>query len=163
MVGYSASGKGVKLVTEGLRGTELAIGDIVNELPEVGSNIMEDLANRLQVSAKNRVAPLDSGSGELKDSIVARWVNQWSMVVFAGQGIKRPQHAVHQEFGFAPHWIHKSQWMGDWSGWTSSDDFAYVRKHTPYMAPAVEEITKPSKVDEVIEKHLNPQIKKLTR
>lgn len=159
--GYGGKGGMIQVTTDGIRGTERAIADIRSELPEVGKNIMEDLATRLQISAKRRVAPQESGSGELKRSIDVEWVNQWSMRVTAGNGIRRPQHAVHQEYGFQPHYVHISQWMGD--NWEPRGEFAYVREHTPYMRPAVREITKTQKVDEVIQKHLDPQLRKIER
>jgi hypothetical protein len=135
----------------GLTTLEKDISEIRGELPETGRKIMDDLASRVAVEARSRVGPRGSGSGALKNSIRAQWLNQYALKLSAGQGLSRP-YAYYQEMGFTPHYVHRSQWMGP--RWTSSDEFAYVSKHTPYMRPALALWTQPKKIDEIILEHM---------
>jgi len=76
------------------------------------------------------LAPEDTG--KLRQSIDVDFNN---MTVTAG-GKKAP-YAVAQEFGFTPHWVHSSQWMGSQP---LSSAFARVRRHTSFFRPAMKQV-----------------------
>ena len=74
---------------------------IQTKTPTEGKMLTKRLAQFIVRSAKQRVAPMKSGTGRLMRSIIAR-PSAKGYVVTAGEGIKRP-YAYYQEFGFKTH------------------------------------------------------------
>jgi len=151
----------VSITSKGLKGTSQYIANFRKRFPQKTKDIMNDLSSRVLQSARARVGSQGSGTGTLSNNLEAKWINQYSIKVSApallstgyGTGTPRP-YPYYQEMGFKPHYVHRSQWMG--STWTSNDEFAYVRKHTPYMRPAFNTVSSPDNVDKIIRKHLKP-------
>ena len=109
---------------------------IVARTPKQGMKLTKRLAEFIMRSAKQRVAPLKSGTGALMESIEMH-KSKSGYVVSAGKGLPRP-YAYYQEFGFAPHPIKmkhlSSAAKTKWS-FLRKKKF-WVHKNTPYMGPA---------------------------
>jgi len=129
------------------------------ELPHTANKILKDISSRAEVYAQS-IAPTDTG--RLKSTIETKQVNQYSFdlkigPVPRGKGSKE-SYDYYQEYGFRPHYVHRSMWMG--SKWTSSDDFAYVRKNTPVIWPTYREFLTPDNVNSMVIKHVNTLMQK---
>lgn len=112
---------------------------VQTKTPKEGKKLTERLAKFIVKSAKQRVAPLKTGSGALMRSIKMR-PSKNGFVVSAGEGLRRP-YAYYQEFGFSPHSVRISKlsqtsrlFQELKAGKTRGRIF--VRRHTPYMEPA---------------------------
>ena len=109
-------------------------------MPETSKKILHEASWRLKKSAIMR-APRDTGS--LRKSIYTK-VTTWEAHIFAGGkptmriiGKGAPfDYSVAQEFGFRPHVIHRSMWMGKNP---PKAPFVKVSRFTPFMRPALEE------------------------
>ena len=113
----------------GLSELNMYFNNIKAKTPEQLDILGKRLTDRMVAIAKEKVSPLNSGTGALRRSIYNQKVgNNW--IVTAGEGLKRP-YAYYQEFGFAPHYIHKSQF-----GQKAIGEFQYVEQFFPFMAPA---------------------------
>jgi len=104
MVGQSIVG------VKGLNEVKLYFKNVIAKTPKKMLRLTETLARVVRDEAKAKVAPLDSGTGELRDSIVMKKEGD-GFIVEAGRGLKRP-YAYFQEFGYFPHFVSKKKWMG---------------------------------------------------
>jgi len=115
----------VKIV--GLIQAELYFKNIQRKTPKLGLELTERIARKIVEVAKQKVAPLDSGTGALKASIEMHKEGN-GYIVTAGKGLPRG-YAYYQEYGFQPHWIHKSQF-----GHKARGTFMRVSQFFPYMS-----------------------------
>ncbi|MHA1852282.1 MAG: HK97 gp10 family phage protein [Candidatus Heimdallarchaeaceae archaeon] len=124
----------------GLDKVSKKLQDIERRMPELSEKILKEASWRLKKSAIMR-APKDTG--KLRSTIRAK-VFTWEAHVFAGGtttmrtvGKGQPfDYAVAQEFGFSPHVIHKSLWMGKTP---PKSEFVTVSRYKPFMAPALKQ------------------------
>lgn len=136
--------------------------EIEKRFPQAVEGICREASNLIVSEARDWVAPKGTGSGRLKESIHAKVIKDdfgWRADIFAGENTWRPakgkhggpvNYALMQEYGFAPHIIHKSMWMGP--VWTPSGEFATVRSFMPFMRPSLTSLE--SNIDSIISKQL---------
>jgi len=122
MVGYT-------IKVNGLSELSMYMNNLKVKTPEELDILGKKLTDRMVSIAKEKVAPLNSGTGALRRSIYNQKVGK-NWIVTAGEGLKRP-YAFYQEFGFAPHYIHKSQF-----GQKAIGEFQYVEQFFPFLSPA---------------------------
>lgn len=123
---------------QGLEKVNKFIASLPRELNKEINKTSGQFMRDVQKSAKLR-AP--RATGQLANSIkVKKQKNSWILTVESPYGI-------FQEEGFAPHFIHKfthsrvgyrfTDWLSS-KGYTGSGQFFMVRKHTPFVTPALE-------------------------
>lgn len=119
----------IKMVSVKITGLK-ELNGLVNGL---GRNLMKELNKEsekfmkdVRKSAKLR-AP--KNTGELRRSILLKkeGKNRWLITVESPYG-------VYQEEGFKPHFIHRSMISGN----EGESGFVFVKKHTPFILPALE-------------------------
>ena len=129
----------VTVRVSGLKEVNRYMKKIQTKTPKEGERLTKRIAQFIVRSAKMRVAPEKTGTGDLMRSIeMHRYKNGY--VVTAGRGLRRP-YAYYQEFGFAPHSVRISAldkrsriYQELKAGGTRGRIF--VRRFTPFMSPA---------------------------
>lgn len=100
---------------------------------KAGMELTRRIAEGIRDRAKQNVAPLNTGTGDLYDSIQAiPGKNGW--IAIAGRGLSRG-YTVYQEKGFRPHRIWHKQ-VDPRAGWMYSRKGYWVSHWTPFMTPA---------------------------
>lgn len=137
--------------TKEFRLLEKDLTKLEKEFPEQGKKILNDLGDRVKLSAIGRV---NVDTGRLKSTIETRWKSKHTIEVVAGEGLPRP-YAYFQEKGFTPHSFHVSKWMGSSP---PQGEFVTVgragkgKSWRPFMRPAFENMTTGSKLNEIVDK-----------
>lgn len=127
----------VRVDVRGMQGLFLYLKKVQTNTKKEGMELTRKMAEMIARKARTLVAPLHTGTGNLKQSIRALPMkNGWYAT--AGEGtlnLRGINYAIFQELGFTPHWIHKqmvdSKIRNKFKG-----RFAYVSKFTPFMTPA---------------------------
>lgn len=112
---------------------------IETNTPREGDYLTKRLARFIVRSAKQRVAPMKTGTGRLMRSIMMQ-KSAKGYVVSAGRGIPRG-YAYYQEFGFKPHSVRlsnlpKGSRLYQEAKLSGARGRVFVRRFTPYMEPA---------------------------
>ena len=125
----------VQVRIKGVRETFLYLRRVKTRTKKEGMKLTKKVAMKIMRKAKRIVAPLHSGTGDLKKSIqVVKGKSGYSVV--AGRGLKRP-YATFQEKGFAPHRIFYNQIdPRARMKWPYSPKGYVVSRWTPFMSPA---------------------------
>jgi len=93
----------ISLNVTGIKEIQEYLIKIGKRMPKATSELCEGICNDIVVIAKEKAAPLDSGSGALVNSIHASGKENHWIVSTEGIASDRPFHAYYQEYGFAPH------------------------------------------------------------
>ena len=115
------------------------LNKVILRVPKEMNKLTERMAKFIVNSAKQRVGPLKTGTGDLMRSIEYH-KSQKGYTVTAGEGLQRP-YAYYQEMGFKPHSVRISKLK---EGSRIKNELqaggfrgrVFVRRHTPYMGPA---------------------------
>lgn len=107
--------------------------------PREGNYFAKKMAQFIVRSAKQRVAPMKTGTGRLMKSIMMHKSTK-GYVVSAGRGVPRG-YAYYQEFGFRPHSVRlsslpKGSRLYQEASLGGARGRVFVRRYTPYMQPA---------------------------
>ena len=124
----------VRVTIKGWKDTRVYYKKVERRTPIEGEKLTKRMAERIAQIARMKVAPLKSGSGGLKTSIMVE-KTPLGYRVSAGKGLPRP-YAYYQEYGFSPHYIHKKQF-----GSKAKGKFMMVRQFFPFMGPAWRKVT----------------------
>ena len=121
----------VKII--GLKKAQLYLKNIERKTPGLALKLTEKMAQIIVRTAKEKVAPLNTGTGALKDSIEYHKKGN-GYIVTAGKGLARP-YAYYQEFGYTPHFIGlKNLDPKVRSRWGSKGSRFFVKHFFPYMS-----------------------------
>lgn len=135
-----------RMVSSLPKSTEKAIGSISKEFMDA-----------VKKSAKLR-APRKTG--ELADSINWKSWGKNRLILTVDS-----PYGAYQELGFTPHWVHAGMSTGNKSGTIGSAfniaGFAFVKKHTPFIQPALE--SNLSKLPNLLQKGVDTAIKNARR
>jgi len=125
----------IQVRIKGDRETFLYLKRVQSRTNKEGMELTKRIAMKIQRRAKKLVAPLNTGTGDLKKSImVIKGKNGYAVV--AGRGLSKP-YAFYQENGFMAHRIYWNQIdPRARSKWFYSRDGYVVSRWTPFMSPA---------------------------
>ena len=136
----------MRVSVKGDKGAFLFLKKVVAKTPKEGRKLTERLADTIMNKAKQLVAPLGTGTGNLKGSIRKDEMSRgFSVTAGDGTTVNRlgMNYAVFQEKGFAPH--RTQLWNFNRgsrlyqelkAGGVRDFDSIGVSRHTPFMDPA---------------------------
>lgn len=117
----------IKMTIHGTKRFERILTQLPRELNKALSDSSGEWMRNVVKSAKLR-APRDTE--KLKESIkLIRIKNGWLLDV-------QSPHGIYQEEGFKAHWVHTDMMEGSKS--SGQKGFVWVKKSTPFVAPALE-------------------------
>ena len=97
----------ISIRVTGDKEVQMYLAKIQRDTPIEGERLTEELCREMVAYAKEKVSPLNTGSGKLRDSI--RYYKEGKVwVVNAGEGVvnKSGKHyAQYQEYGYTPHYV----------------------------------------------------------
>ncbi len=134
----------VKVTMTGWTDVQRILRGLPSKAKIQGKALTKRIAMFIVRSAKQRVAPLKTGTGKLMRSIKSIPITN-GYKVEAGRGAVNKagvNYARFQEFGFKPHFIHRdmidtgSRLRRVHRTGKSKRDFLYVSRWTPFMGPA---------------------------
>lgn len=132
----------VKVTVSGVSNVQRYLRALPHKIRVNGKSMTKRVSDFIVRSAKQRVAPMKTGTGTLMRSIKAIPIKDGYKVV-AGDGavnFEGKNYARFQEFGFSPHWVglkklnRRSRLYGELSATGARKVF--VRRWTPFMGPA---------------------------
>lgn len=134
----------VKVTMAGWTGVQRYLRGLPHKAKIQGKALTKRTARFIVRSAKQRVAPLKTGTGKLMRSIRAEPITNGYRVM-AGEGAVNKagvNYARFQEYGFRPHYIHRdmievgSRLRRVHRTGKDIRDFLFVSRWTPFMGPA---------------------------
>ena len=134
----------VKVTMSGWTGVQRYLRGLPHKAKIQGKALTKRTAQFIVRSAKQRVAPMKTGTGKLMRSIKSMPITDGYLVT-AGEGAINKagvNYARFQEYGFRPHFIHRDMIETGSRlrkvGRTGKNirNFFYVSKWTPFMGPA---------------------------